>query len=259
MTEVAAQVGVGLADFFSASNPVVDPLWTDLADMIRHKARLHPRSQQRALGPSQVGHPCLRRLALGMMDHPRINPEWDCLPSAFGVAMHAWLENAAEMDNERMGRERWLTERKVEITPGLSGTADLYDTDSDTVIDWKNLGSASFPAHVKDPGPTYKAQVQMYGRGYQRLGYDVKHVAIAMLPRTGTLTKMHLEKVPYSDQEVDAVLARRELVTTLIYDFDVENHPERYAWFAKTPSECVFCPFWSPNPRGPGQCDGKRE
>lgn len=251
------QVGVGLSEFFSASTPVVDPLWTDLRDMIQHKARLHPRSQQRALGPSQVGHPCHRKLALSLMDHPRINPEWDCLPSAFGVAMHTWLEDAAQMDNERLGRERWLTERKVEVAPGLSGTADLYDTDTNTVLDWKNLGYTSFPKHVKDIGPTYRNQVQMYGRGYRRLGYEVKDVAVVMLPRTGTLTKMHLEKIPYSDAEVDAVLARRDLVLQMIYDLDVENHPERYSWFAITPETCTFCAYWSPNPRAPGQCDGK--
>lgn len=246
-----------LSEFFSVTNPVQDPLWVDLADMIKAKAASNPRHLQRELGPSEVGHPCMRKMAFGLMEVPRSNPEWDCLPSSFGVAMHTWLENAAQMANERLGYERWITERKVEVAPGLSGTADLYDRVTHSVIDWKNLGYTSFDVHVKDAGPTYRNQVQLYGRGYLRLGMPVKRVAIAMLPRTGTLSNMYLDFQDYSDERVNAILRRRDAVIQLIADFDVENNPDRYQWIPNRPAECIFCAWWRPEPKGPLQCSGK--
>ena len=144
------RVTATLEDFFNETLPPPDPLRDDLIDMIRKKADSNPRHLQRELGPSEVGHPCARKLAFGMMQVPRSNPEWDCLPSAYGVAMHTWLEEAAIMANERLGYNRWITERKVEVRPDLWGTADLYDTETATVIDWKNLGYTSFDAHDRD-------------------------------------------------------------------------------------------------------------
>lgn len=246
-----------LADFFAVENPVKDPLWIDLSNMIKQKAAANPRHLQRALGPSEVGHPCMRKMAFGLMDVPRINPEWDCLPSTFGVAMHTWLQGAAEYDNERLGYRRWITETRVEVTPGLSGTADLYDTQNHVVVDWKNLGYTSYDKYAKDIGPTYRGQIHMYGRGFARLGYPVQRVAIAILPRSGTLTKMHLHMEDYDDAFVDTVLVRREAVMMMLDDFDVDNHLERYEWFPKAPSECVFCPWWRPEAKSPIQCDGK--
>lgn len=245
------------AEFFDATVPVVEPLWTDIAGMIRRKSAANPRHLQVELGPSEIGHPCMRKMALGLMQVPRCNPEYDPLPSIFGVAMHTWLQGAAEYDNERLGRRRWITETKVEVTPSLSGTADLYDCDTDTVVDYKNLGYTSFAAKVKNTGPTYKHQVFLYGKGFARLGYPVKRVAIAILPRTGTLTKMHLDIYDYDEAVADAVLARRDTVMLMLDDFTPDTNPERYQWFPTTPSECVWCQWWSPNPRNPMQCDGK--
>ena len=246
-----------LEDFFSVENPTVDPLWTDLAEMIKAKYNTTPRNLQKALGPSQVGHPCMRKLAYGMMQAPRSNPPYDPLPSVVGTAMHTWLEDAARMDNERLERERWLIETRVEVTPGLTGSADLFDTDSGTVIDWKNLGTTTFPVKVKNPGTTYKAQIHMYGRGFKRMGYDVRRVCIAILPRAGTLRKMHLFLEDYDDDFVDSVLARRDAVIAMLNDFDVETDPARYKWFPTSPDTCIFCEWWRPEPKTPYECDGR--
>lgn len=248
---------MSLESFFSASNPVEDALRSDIIAMVRHKASNAPRSLQTAMGPSETGHPCMRKMAYSLMSVPRCNAEWDPFPSIVGTAVHSWLQEAAEQDNERLGRKRWLIETRVEVTPGLSGSCDLFDQDSGCVIDHKVLGVTSYMAKIKDPGLTYRNQVHQYGRGFKRLGYEVNRVAIAIFPRAGTLSKMHLWSEPYDDARVDEVLARRDAVIGLLDDLDVESNPERYQWIPATPDQCTFCPQWKPEPTNPLQCSGK--
>lgn len=247
----------GLDEFFDVENPVSDPLADELKEMIRAKYHNTPRHLQVELGPSEVGHPCMRKMAFGMMQVPRCNPEYDPLPSIYGTAMHTWLEQAAREDNERLGRERWLLETRVEVTPGLSGSSDLYDTDSDTVVDWKNLGYTSFVDNIKHISPEYRGQLHLYGKGFRNKGYDVKWVSIAILPRSGTLTKMHYWKEPYDDDFANGILARRLAVIEMLDDFSVHIDPARYQWFPIEPSKCLFCPWWRPEARNPMQCNGK--
>lgn len=248
----------GLDEFFSVENPIDDPLRMDLIEMVRHRYRNTPRHLQKAMGPSETGHPCMRKMAYTLMEVPRCNPEWDPLPSIIGTAGHTWMESAARMDNERLGRERWLIETRVEVTPGLSGSCDLFDSDNGVVIDHKFLGVTSFMAKIKAPGETYRNQVHQYGRGFKNLGHEVKRVAIAIFPRCGTLSKLHLWHEPYDDKRVDRVLAQRTAVMEMLDDFSVHIDPARYKWFPFDNSEsCQFCPFWRPEAKSPLQCDGR--
>lgn len=247
-----------LEDFFATENPPPpDPLWTDLVDMVRERHAAAPRSRQRELGPSDVAHPCMRRMAYGMMEVERSNPEYDPLPSIIGTATHAWLESAAHHANEQLDKERWLTETRVQVAPGLSGTCDLYDIETATVIDFKVVGYTSFTAYRKDPGPQYRAQVQLYGRGFRNCGMPVERVAIAFFPRAGTLSRMHLWTAPYDDAEVDQVLRRREQVITLLNDLEIEANPQRYQWLPIEPYSCMWCPYFRPQPRSPYECSGE--
>lgn len=247
-----------LADFFAdAINAPVDPVRDALVDMIKQRYRATPRHLQVELGPSDVSHPCMRKMAMAMTQVPRCNPEYDPLPSILGTAAHSWMESAARLDNERLGRERWLIETRLEVAPGLSGSCDLFDTDTLTVIDHKFLGYTSFMSYTKYIGPQYKAQVTLYGRGFKRLGYDVQRVAVAIFPRSGTLSKMHLWSEDYDDDLASEVLLRRERVIGLCDDLEVEANPDRYQWIPETPYLCIWCPFWAPNPSGPLQCKGQ--
>jgi hypothetical protein len=245
------------ADFLDLAGLPDIELLDDLKDLIRHASDNAARSQQTSLGPSEIGHPCARKLAFGLMREPRTNPSGDPLPSIFGTAMHAWLEDAVRTANEFIGRERWLTERKVTVREGLSGTADLFDTDTGTVIDWKCPGTTRMREYKKNgPHETYRAQAHLYGRGYANDGYDVEHVAIAFLPRGGQLVGAHLWREPYDDAHVDTILGRVDSTTVLIEALDVEHHPERYQLIPATPDDCQFCPWWSPNPTLPTHCGG---
>lgn len=247
-----------IADFFSEPSPMMlqDALRSDLMQMIIARDRATPRHQQVELGPSEIGHPCLRRLAYGLTAVERANPYYDPLPSIIGTATHTWLQSAGELANEQLRRQRWLTENKIQVITGLSGSCDLYDVDTHTVIDWKLPGASRFTAYRKNMPTIYRTQVHLYGKGFTNAGFPVKTVAICLLPRGGSLNSMHLWSEPYDETIADEAIARRNMVIALCSDWDVEHNPDRYHWFAKTPLDCVFCPQWRPHPIGPLQCQG---
>jgi hypothetical protein len=206
-------------EFFSESLPAPDPLRDELIRMIKARDEATPRHLQKELGPSEVGHPCMRKLALGMMNEPRCNPQYDPLPSIVGTATHKWLESAASYAN----------------VPGAN----------------------RFKMYTKEMSVVYRGQAHMYGRGYENAGLPVKQVAIALLPRGGTLSGMHLWREDYNPQLVNQILRRREAVMVMLNDFRVEIDPGRYEWFPKTPYDCMFCSWFKPDPRSPIQCNGK--
>lgn len=247
-----------IADFFESAPASVtsDPLRDDLITMIRSRDAATPRHLQRELGPSDVAHPCLRRMAFGMLDIPEVNPQFDPLPAIIGTATHTWLESAAVHANMVAGRTRWLTEARVEVAPGLSGSCDLYDCDTATVIDWKVVGATRLPKYRKDPGPLYRTQVALYARGFENAGFTVQQTAIAFVPRGATLHSMHVWRADYDPAVADEALARRERVMAMLSDLDVENHPERFSWIEKSPYDCMWCRWWRPVPRGPRECEG---
>ena len=247
------------ADFFSTPSPAeqVDPLRSDLMDMIRQRDYATPRHRQVELGPSDVSHPCMRKLAYGMTQAVTCNPSFDPLPSIIGIAVHSWLESAARHANEALGRERWMVETRVEVTPGLSGSCDLYDHDTATVIDWKVVGTPRLRKYRKDPGPAYKTQVYLYGRGFENMGLPVKRVAIAFVPRGATLQSLHVWSADYDPQIADWALQRREQAMALLDDLQVENNPERYHWIPATQYDCMYCSYFAQSPDDSGlQCGG---
>jgi hypothetical protein len=245
-----------VADFFVVNEDAA--LRNELIQMIMSRHFATPRHQQVELGPSELGHPCSRHLAYALTNDPlpRCNPQWDPLPSIIGVAVHAWLAEAAELANTVLGRERWLAENKVHPADWLSGSSDLFDTDTGTVIDWKVPGVNQFALLSREMSPIYETQVQLYGKGFQLAGHAVEKVAIMLLPRGGTLSKAHLWCQPYNEQIADAAIERRQRIVEQLKIFDVHAHPERYEWFERRPYQCVFCPWFSPNPASPIQCPG---
>ncbi|ASR85564.1 exonuclease [Mycobacterium phage Krueger] len=266
-------------------------LLRDLKGVFKRGWATHARSAQRALGPSEVGHPCVRRLATATMDLPRINPEGDPLPAWLGTAGHSKYEDAIVLDNERIIDEwlkdreqrctvlrgvaggddpqyvgRWFSERRVTVTGGLAGTCDLYDTWTDTVIDLKFPGGTKFSAYKKaaerkclgDEAPEYKVQAHCYGRGYVNEGFPVKRVAIWFIPRGGLLSSSFVWSEPYDPAIVDSTIEKLQNIAIALHDLDIDAHPERLALIAKTPHNCMYCPFYAPvlDSTQPWACDG---
>ena len=174
-----------LADFFAGAK-VPDPApqgplqapWTvqlaaEMREVVRKASQRAPRSQQVHLGPSEIGSECDREVAGKLAGLEATNHVTDPWPSVVGTAVHAWMEEAFTADGPR-----WLTERKVTPAPdaparenGHTGTADLFDLQTATLIDHKILGRSTHDKLVRHGPPAhYRAQLLLYARGYRNAG-----------------------------------------------------------------------------------------
>lgn len=233
----------------------------EISDLLRHHSANLPRSQQQAIGPSEMGHPCPRRVAQQAIRAPQCNRHaGDPLPSLVGTAAHSLMEDALRTYNERHG-ERYLIERKVYPIENLGGTMDCFDLETGTVIDWKFPGATSLTRVRRsgDPGEQYRAQAHLYGLGAVRAGFKVNAVAVMFFPRGGMLgghNGAHVWHEDYDEQHAIDVIERYHSLILMTDDLDIDHHPERLALLPKTPHMCEYCPFYSPTPQDPYQCQG---
>jgi hypothetical protein len=177
----------------------------DLLAGITHGITNHPRSLQQRIGPSELGMPCEHCLAAKLAGWTeQRDAAW--LPTV-GTAVHAWLA-------EQFSRSpRWLVETTVDVGElngvPITGSADLFDLYSATVVDWKIVGLSTL-REVRGGGPSdqYRAQAHLYGRGFTRAGHDVDRVAIAYIYRSGHTPQMHLWTDPYDEDVATTALER---------------------------------------------------
>jgi hypothetical protein len=229
----------------------------DLLTVIRATAAANPRSLQRTIGPSGVGQPCERRLALELLQATIHNTTADTWPSTIGTAVHSWLADAFTADNTTRvaaGRPpRWLVEQKVTVRTGLTGSCDLYDLETHTVIDWKVLGAKSLNGKRRDghPGQQYRAQAHLYGMGWANVGLPVANVAVVVLPRSGILRDTWVWTEPYTPAVAQAALDRMDLLLSGMNACELQD-PGALEQFMRLldrdTTNCDWCPFYRPDP-----------
>jgi len=225
----------------------VTNLAADLIGTVVDAARYSPRSTQTSIGPSEIGHPCSRRLAYKLSgEHARWRDS-DPWASIVGTAVHAWLASAFQAANLVLDEPRWLVEQRVWPTPGISGSCDLYDLHTDTVLDHKVVGTATMTKAKKDgPSQQYLVQSNVYGLGWQRLGRAPREVAIAYWPRSGFLSGLYLHRGPYDAALAHTALDRLTNISAAALSLRVDEHPERLALIPTNPGdECRYCPYQS--------------
>lgn len=255
-------MSVSTAEFFDVDDDNGEDLLADLKEMVYLGAKELPRSQQADLGPSEVGVPCNRQLAYHMMDAPECRTYDDPLAALFGTGMHHLMDGFAHAANRRLGRIRWIPEQKVQCRPGgLSGTADLFDLDTLTVIDHKCPRATRFKKYTSvkhGPPLMYRRQVQIYGTGYERtFGIRPKRVGIFWLPQAGALEDARIWVNPYDPSIAEDTFARYDNLALVLHDLDIEHHPQRFELIPASPGpDCGFCDYHSANPAGPFQCLG---
>jgi hypothetical protein len=198
-----------------------DRLRDRLLAMVKHADGRADRTQQTALGPSEIGDPCAHCLAAKILGLYARDPFYDPWPAIIGTAVHAWLEDAAERDNRDNGGT-WNTETRVYPNNDLlprGGKADLYDDSTRTVIDHKVVGLAPLRNYkANGPGVSYRRQAHIYGLGFEAMDWQVEHVAIAFWHRGGRMTDLHVWSEPYDAAYAQEALQRyrtlRDLATS---------------------------------------------
>lgn len=186
-------------------------LGDELLAIITNAIANQPRTLQKRIGPSEIGHPCARRIGYKLLGAPDLNPNQGVAWKPFiGTAMHHELEHVFDKFNQAYmlttgGQERFMVESKVcagEINgEDIEGHTDLYDRATATVIDWKVVGPAPLKKYRKEgPGSQYRTQGHAYGRGWRRKGLPVDQVMIVFLPRNDELHKTYIWSEPYDEQ-----------------------------------------------------------
>ena len=246
----SAQAAVGVLPEHLQDRANPERAGVDALAAIRYAIENHPRSLQQQIGPSEVGEPCSRKLGyklLGTPERPQ-QPNWK---ATVGTAVHLWLQevldaynvaNAAAAD----GEERYLLESKVTTgyVPGVgfvTGSCDVYDRVTATVIDWKT----TTPDKVKKYRaghipPAYQVQPHLYGLGWVNRGMPVDQVALIFLPRNGELSDAYVWQQPFDPQVGLAALQRLSGIAAAttalgIKALDVLPTADSY---------CTFCPFY---------------
>lgn len=234
----------------------------DIADLISYAAATAPRSLQEAIGPSEAGEPCTRRLAYKIAHVRPAAIERDVPWAAIqGTAVHAWMAGLFTAENERLGRERYLIERRVRpstddelrdlaLPSDLSGSCDLFDRDTGTVTDWK-LTSPSRLKHYKahGPGEMYRTQGHLYGRGMANAGEKVRRVSVVFLPRASSLNGLYVWSEPYDEGIAVKALQRLAAIRESLFALQPDVFTGRWALFPAAPNTCRFCPWLKPGSR----------
>jgi hypothetical protein len=118
-------------------NPAAMALKQELSEIILWNEQNSPRSKQVAIGPSELGDACDRRLAYRIAGVPAVNIWADPWPAIVGTSIHAWLEKAINQYQERNGDRGWLTELRVRPDEMVQGSSDVFNARTGTVVDWK--------------------------------------------------------------------------------------------------------------------------
>lgn len=233
----------------------------EIGRIIRWGANQSDRSKQVALGCSEIGDPCERKIGMTMAGLEQVNFTADPWPAIVGTSVHTWLGDTVNAYQKHFGDEGWISELEVLATNWLPGHVDLYHAPTATVLDLKNPSRDNAKKMRKHGvGEVYTSQVQAYGKGVRRSGRPVKRVGVLMLSRDGNLRDMWCKTWPYDEEYVDAAIARVVDIGDQVIAADVENHPENWSQIPVTPSRlCGWCKWYNPSLPGPSDkgCPGR--
>jgi hypothetical protein len=228
-----------MTTFAQPETSSADALKAEIQAVIVGHANNAPRSLQNAIGPSEIGTDCVRRLGYKIAGVAPTNTSSDPWASISGTSIHGWLEGAFGADPDR-----WLVETRVQITQTLAGSVDLYDRLNRRVIDHKTSGATGMKKY-KSTGPTPQQliQINLYAYGLTLAGYPVDEVALVYYPLGGRLSGMHTWIGTYDvDVAMDA-LTRFDNIRALTVSLDADTQPGRLSLLPATATRlCAYCP-----------------
>ncbi len=206
-------------------------------DRLRTISYSSPRALQPHLGPSEIGQACPRRLAYRIVGTPVVNHP-DPLKSMIGTGFH--LSVADGLKRLDGGVNRYLVEHKVSYRD-IAGSVDLHDRIEATTFDWKTTTKNRIGQYRRDGPPTnYVVQAAIYAEGLKAQGEKVERIALAFIPRDGTLAELWVWTT-----EPDQVLADEWIDRYLEIKRQAEaNGPGSLS--AKPSGLCGYCPNHRP-------------
>lgn len=235
-------------------------LLSDLTDVIKWTDNNSSRSLQTTIGPSELGSLCDRKIAYRLASVPETNWWSDPLPAIVGTAVHTWLERAVKEFQTTHFMDRWVTEITVQPDPMVKGHCDLYDKDLACVIDWKTVSPTKLKAwKASGPPEHYKQQVNLYGMGLVKAGFEVRKVCLVAVPRSGWLRDMQVWMDDYSPAMAQSTLDRMYGIANLMIKAGEDLSFES---ISSAPSgECAFCPWYRGGDKKAdlGGCSGNTE
>lgn len=232
----------------------------DIIELVRWASSNSPRSLQRALGCSEAGHPCDRRIGYKLASVAEQGFRNDPWPSIVGTATHSWMETAVARFQEAHGLSHWHTELQVHPSPFVKGHTDLYDARRQLVLDWK-FPSPDNLRKMRDEGPSeqYKAQVRLYGLGHLKAGRPVRRVGIVALGRQGWLKDMFVWTEAFDEQLAQSYVDRVVSIGRFLLGSDIASDGPWQTLQASPSRLCTWCPYYSRDVKEAGArgCPGK--
>ncbi len=227
-----------------------------------------PRSRQATLGPSELGTPCQRQIAMKLAGIPRqlpdARPPWAPMQ---GTAIHGLMEETLKLHNRQLGRPRWIIEDRLTIHPGIPnvdngihGRGDAFDTDHGIVVDWKYVGNTALKDVKRKTVPNeqlvkpdYRIQAHLYGLGHERAGRTVRWVRLVFLARSHNYDDSAEWTERYQPEIALRAVDRYYQTQDLIKALDLANQPGLWPVVPAAPGKaCNWCPFCRPG----GPADG---
>jgi hypothetical protein len=221
------------------------------------------RSAQTTLGPSEIGTPCDRRLAMALLGVRPVNAGGDGWAAFVGTCTHAGMAEVYTFADAGTGRYAVELPVFLGMPTVPRGTTDLLDRRDGTIIDWKVMGAYALKKFIAEgPSDTYKVQAHVYGLGAERSGEQVRNVAIVGLPRAGrSLDEMHIWTAKYDRKFAEAALARVERIANSVQHLaglPGDPHPMVTARSFPAGDDCRYCQFHLENDKEMKRgCPGK--
>jgi hypothetical protein len=218
-----------------------------ILEVIRWRDARNPRSHQRNIGPSELSSPCDRRIGYRMVGVPAVNTTLDPWPAIVGTAVHDWLEQAFLDYIRSTTSGEWITEQQLTLSDDVTGRSDLFNIPRGIVIDYKGASPDKMKKIKADGSPgNYRTQLQIYGRGYEKLGYKVNRLALVYFPRAGNIKDLYVDMFDYDPNVAILSLARIPAIARKLIALDPMGQPHRWEQMDAVPShDCGFCPWYN--------------
>lgn len=178
----------------SVLQAVLEPIDTAISN--------HPRSLQKAIGPSELGTDSPHELAMKLLQREPLQlTDMPWLPTQ-GTAVHSWLQQHLDLhkpeDSDPRVDSAWRAEKRVSVGTlhsrtlldpkshewHVGGSIDLWMPGEKATVDWKNVGQYTLK-HAQADGPSqqYLIQQSLYGWALEQEGTPPERQALVYIPR----------------------------------------------------------------------------